>query len=207
MPNLQDPNWVLVLVGSLTCLVIGWQSIETRKAANASKKSAAAALLSIQAFINSERPWIQVIAEKQREDGGLIWDLKAVNRGRTPAAIISESFNCSIVGCVEFPPMPPEHSRPTVYAEPKILLPNEPLTLRTLTRRELGLSRGSEQSKLFDKHELEAHVFGIVFYRDVLGGADTLLHETHWCLSGMSWQKEEELLLFNSDIDGYVRHT
>jgi hypothetical protein len=103
--------------------------------------------------------------------------------------------------------MPPEHSHPTVYAEPKILLPNEPLTLRTLTRRELGLSRGSEQSKLFDKHELEAYVFGIVFYRDVLGGVDAVLHETHWCLSGMSWQKEEELLLFNSDIDGYVKHT
>jgi hypothetical protein len=26
-------------------------------------------------------------------------------------------------------------------------------------------------------------------------------------LSGMSWQKEEGLLLFNSDIDGYVKHT
>jgi hypothetical protein len=206
MPNLQDPNWMLVLVGILTCVVICWQSVETRRAANASKNSASAALLSIQAFINSERPWIQVIVERQRE-GYLIWDVKAINRGRTPAQIVSESFNYSIVGCLEFPPMPPEHSRPTVYTEPKILLPNEPFTLRTLTRRELGLSHGSEQSNLFDKHELEAYVFGIVFYRDVLGGADSILHETHWCLSGMSWQKEEGLLLFNSDIDGYVKHT
>src|ERR1035438_3870256 len=40
---LKDPNWVLVIVGSVTCGVIGWQSFETRQAARASKKSADAA--------------------------------------------------------------------------------------------------------------------------------------------------------------------
>jgi hypothetical protein len=35
----KDPNWVLVIVGSITCGVIGWQSWETRKAANAARDS------------------------------------------------------------------------------------------------------------------------------------------------------------------------
>jgi hypothetical protein len=48
------PEWVLVIVGSLTFIVIGWQSYETKRAADAGNKSA-------QAFVNSERAW--VIAE------------------------------------------------------------------------------------------------------------------------------------------------
>ena len=35
---LEDPNWVLVIVGSVTCLVIGWQSWETRKSAKGGQK-------------------------------------------------------------------------------------------------------------------------------------------------------------------------
>ena len=35
----KDPNWVLVIVGSITCGVISWQSRETRRAAKASEKA------------------------------------------------------------------------------------------------------------------------------------------------------------------------
>ncbi|MFI5098700.1 MAG: hypothetical protein ACHQT6_12075 [Candidatus Acidiferrales bacterium] len=35
----KSPEWVLVLVGVITCIVIGWQSSETRKSAQAAKES------------------------------------------------------------------------------------------------------------------------------------------------------------------------
>ncbi len=52
---LKDPNWVLVIVGSITCGVIGWQSWETRKAAEA-------AFLQIQMMKDKERARIEVKA-------------------------------------------------------------------------------------------------------------------------------------------------
>jgi hypothetical protein len=47
----ESPEWVLVIVGCITFIVIGWQSFETRRAATAAK-------LSADAFINSERGWV-----------------------------------------------------------------------------------------------------------------------------------------------------
>jgi hypothetical protein len=35
----HDPNWVLVVVGSVTCFVVAWQSFETRRTANVAYKT------------------------------------------------------------------------------------------------------------------------------------------------------------------------
>jgi hypothetical protein len=53
-------NGLLVAVGVATCVVVGWQAIETREAARASVKSADAAKLNADALINSERAWLLV---------------------------------------------------------------------------------------------------------------------------------------------------
>jgi hypothetical protein len=47
----SSPEWVLVFIGGGTAFVIGWQSWETRKAAQASSKSAVA-------FVTAERAWV-----------------------------------------------------------------------------------------------------------------------------------------------------
>jgi hypothetical protein len=71
---LSNPEWALVIVGILTMFVIGWQAVETRRAAQASKQSigvmerqtkatedaAKAAQASADAMINSERAWVIV---------------------------------------------------------------------------------------------------------------------------------------------------
>jgi hypothetical protein len=49
----KDPNWVLVIVGSVTCLVIGWQSFATAQ-------SVKAAFLQIQMTKSKERARIQL---------------------------------------------------------------------------------------------------------------------------------------------------
>lgn len=52
---LHDPNWVLVIVGSVTCLVIGWQSFATAQ-------SAKAAYLQIQMMKDKERARVEIKA-------------------------------------------------------------------------------------------------------------------------------------------------
>jgi hypothetical protein len=52
---LTDPNWVLVIVGSVTCLVVGWQSFATAQ-------SAKAAFLQIQMMKDKERARVEIKA-------------------------------------------------------------------------------------------------------------------------------------------------
>ena len=49
----RDANWWLVIIAGLTGGFIGWQSWETRKAAEGAKESG-------EAFINAERAWIMI---------------------------------------------------------------------------------------------------------------------------------------------------
>lgn len=80
----QPSAWILVIIGIITCGFIGWQSWETRKAAQA-------ALRNTQALINSERPWIMVQVDVL--DGGnaakSLFRLKAFNYGKNPAHVIA----------------------------------------------------------------------------------------------------------------------
>jgi hypothetical protein len=85
-PPLERPEWWLVGVGIVTCVVIAWQSWETGKAAQAAKKAAEAALMNAQAVINAERAWIVVGVEFPKFDQFVF---KATNVGRTPAKITS----------------------------------------------------------------------------------------------------------------------
>jgi len=53
-------NWALVLVAIVTAGVIGWQSWETRKAAEAAKEAADAARENSKALMDSTRAWVTV---------------------------------------------------------------------------------------------------------------------------------------------------
>jgi hypothetical protein len=81
-------EWALVVVGIATAIVVGWQSFETRKAAQA-------ALLNAQAVINAERPWVMVqIKEDQVERGEGVFDMRSFqftifNYGKSPAHVIT----------------------------------------------------------------------------------------------------------------------
>lgn len=193
-------TWAILL----TLLALAEQTSQTKVAAQA-------ALLNIQAFINSERPWIQVVAEESKIFGQSHWEIKAVNKGRTPAVIVSESIDYKIIGAVEFLDLPPRHSAQKAHREPKILLPDQMCELRTVTKKEFGLVAGSEQSKQFDTLEFEGFAYGILFYRDVLGARDAIPYETHWCFECLPWGKEGEevgITLMESTLnEAYTKHT
>jgi hypothetical protein len=107
-----SPEWVLVIVGSLTFLFVGWQAYETRRAADASNKSA-------RAFVNSERAWIaaelipiaamfqdkswrvpigdnwkELSTEQILKGEHLKHRLRITNMGKTPAFITKWTVEC-----------------------------------------------------------------------------------------------------------------
>jgi hypothetical protein len=93
----RDPSWALVLVGILTAGVIGWQAVETRRAAQASQSSAEAALaqadISRKSFISQFRPRIPIRSIwLLEEDGALVIEIWLTNRGETSAHIIGSDI-------------------------------------------------------------------------------------------------------------------
>ena len=76
-PDNKAPEWTLVVVGCITFGVIGWQSWETRKAAEA-------ALISAQTLINAERARLIVVLSNP---GGFAINLVAKNTGRSTARV------------------------------------------------------------------------------------------------------------------------
>ena len=100
------PNGTATLALILTLLAVAEQAKETAKSTKAAQESAQgalaaanAALLNAQAFINAERPWILVKAElAKRPESGTWYDVVAVNKGRTPAEVISHTENRTVIG-------------------------------------------------------------------------------------------------------------
>ena len=94
---LHDPNWVLVIVGSITCLVIGWQGWETRKAAQGAKENAEATAAQLEIMKSKERAQLRVeidplnLVYDQKADGYPI-QLRVVLDGATRAIILNESI-------------------------------------------------------------------------------------------------------------------
>jgi len=193
------PEGIGVWAVILTLAAITWQSDETRK-------SAAAALLNSQAFINSERPWIQVdFVEKGR---GLGIEIRAVNKGRTPAALISRNKQRGVFDPIESSPKNPIYEPKEVFERPKIVFPGEALSLWWLISVEeaTGIEKTSANINRFIDIDLEVITFGNIVYKDVLGGGATF--ETRWCYYVMPWNNPWGFLLIeNATNEEYTART
>jgi len=119
----KSPEWILVIVGVLTALVIGYQSWATMLAARATERmvgpaadSASAALLSAQAVINSERPWlfIEIVTVPANADNNDIpehlgFSVRFRNRGKTPAEVVSFDQHPDCCRGTDDLPSPPKY--------------------------------------------------------------------------------------------------
>jgi hypothetical protein len=104
--------------GFIGVVLIFWQNILVGRSVKLAKASADTALLSAQAVINSERPWVVIFAANTKRGAFF----RAGNSGRTPAEIISFSAECKCVENLrELPPEPEFKSRKTPQI--KILMP------------------------------------------------------------------------------------
>jgi len=111
----EKPDGMLVILGAITCGIIIWQTIQTRRAANA-------ALLNAQAVINSERPWI---VPKAAIVGGA-FVVTGENRGRTPALILSSWGRYIFTDNPDGLPEPPEYTDGSQLVEYTFLTGDDP---------------------------------------------------------------------------------
>lgn len=199
----------LVVVALGTGCVIGWQSWETRKAARGAQVAADAALLNAQAFINAERPWILVKAEMaKRWEAGTWYQVVAVNKGRTPAEVISHAENCIVIGIVDSLPNIAEYGKTEPYPSPQIIVPGESVVIGEITEYSL-VGKNVADITRFRNMETEGYVYGSIIYRDLLGRPDAAkLYETRWCFS-VHTCGVQELLVMEYGWGGteYTRHT
>lgn len=105
---IASPDWPLVIVGIITCLVIGWQSWETRRSAEATRKSITLQFrprLIIRGMVLIPGKYVPVAGADQTGDE---WKIEYVvaNIGGT-AACVSESNLTIVVPEGELPPFPP----------------------------------------------------------------------------------------------------
>jgi hypothetical protein len=110
---LNNPEWALVVVGILTILVIGWQAVETRRAAQATQSSAKTiqqqiavmerqtkatedAATAAKDTAESTKQSIEMMINKER--ARLRIDLKKLNLAAKPFAVYTVDFTVAIDG-------------------------------------------------------------------------------------------------------------
>jgi hypothetical protein len=225
-------NWILTILGGIgggvaviTLILIKSQAdtmetqakdaresgVEATKislaTAQAAQKSADAALLNAQVLINSERPWILVRVEASKGALGFDgFDITAVNRGRTPASILSYSTNCLIVDEGEAMPAEPECGKMKTVSE--ILLPDEPTHLDSVGDGTVAMYCVSEEKwQRVLGMDAWAYFVGRIVYRDLLSPADTPPHETQWAFSYVQGSGGEFYLTPFTAPPGWKKHT
>jgi hypothetical protein len=158
-------TWAIIATG----VVIGWQSFQTKKAAQA-------ALLNAQAVINSERPWIMVTVEEVVGPSGG-FNLYMTNKGRTPAMVTGAYIGCVVVKDLSALPNKAPYG-PGSMAKDRIVLAGEKLPITWFD--------GSTLKKIVGKGfpsapwDGDIFVFGKVAYRDLLSPSSRSAHETRW---------------------------
>jgi hypothetical protein len=219
----QSPEWILVIVGIITFLVVGYQSWATKRAAVATesyveavkeqtplfRQSAEAALGNATAVIDSERAWIVADPEtpppfEKDHITRLVCRLR--NVGKTPARIMEVAERVFVAN--EKCPLPenPEYLPQNIHrSSPKggaLMAPNVTMTrLLNVYPSEMGqVERG----------ESILYVYGYVIYRDVFSQQE---HRTDYGFifntpnTPMGGGDPVTRMFFMSDLPGYNEAT
>jgi hypothetical protein len=190
------PNWVLVFVAALTGGVICWQSIQTKRAAQA-------ALLNAQVVINAERPWLLMRVEPHKSGG---FSVRTQNKGRTPAMITDARMGCIAVNSIFDLPKDPPYG-PGKLVQNRIVVADDTAWLTWFERSHLRKILGND----FDKalaHDRQIFVFGNVIYRDILKPRSPL-HESRWvCVFDLTEDGDSINSIEGMGVcEGYDRYT
>lgn len=184
-------NWALVVIAAITAWAIWIQAKETKKAAEDGRSSADAALLNAQAVLDSERPWLVVMPERNIATGELGFHFRVMNKGRTPARLVSATIDDTFIVRPDQLPIPPPY-KTAFYAPPnRFLASGDGFNIRR-TQSEANI--GINPVNLLKSHRAQIDkaqpgefliFFGEVIYDDVLGsnGSGYKQHRTRWCFA------------------------
>ena len=202
-PNGNTPaQWILIIVTAITAAFICWQAWETKKAAKATRDSAKAALLNVQAAINTERPWLVVTAQHQIDNPPKKFSFRITNQGRTPARIIKQE----VAG--EFFPNPMGLPIPPVYHPDVIplglLVQGNSFAVFPVEPERWAIERGMKEQEI-DGARMFLCVYGRVVYEDLIsrGTESAVLRETRWCFVYLA----QERRFSQSGPEEYNRYT
>ena len=200
--------WALIL----TLVVIGIQAIIMQKHAGHLKTlsesaadNAKAARSNALAIINAERPWVVIVIERDKRLPNF-FRVRAENRGRTPAAILSAREGCAEAAETSELPPSPAYSKEKHFKEPLLLINGESQGMSDLSpdRVKSGYFPG------FASWEKIGYVFGSVVYRDLLDAPDAPEHETRWCCKldpDLSGEIDNDDFYLIQGPEEYTKHT
>jgi hypothetical protein len=152
---LERPDWWLVIIAGLTGCVIGWQSWETRKAAEATVESAKATRDSIRLqekgmklTVNAERPYL-VISVESPSPNKFVFIAK--NEGKTPARIKSiwSKPIPAVMGQPGPVPSDDETAESLISTPPQVLPTNGTCTVFYCDEHRLELMQASKFSSIY----------------------------------------------------------
>jgi hypothetical protein len=170
-------TWAIIL----TFVVIGWQSRETRKAAEAAKVSAEAATLNATTLVSAERAWVQVEMAKEIEwvkaQGGevsiLIWPV-IKNYGRTPAQVDLIVIRPHQVNKDKNFPNPPELPAKPEYVSPETVYTDKQGFLpQTMGISPVCISISKKEFDIIRSGEVFFYIYGEILYGDITGQGRT----------------------------------
>jgi hypothetical protein len=195
-PSQITYEWVLVIVGVITCFVIGWQALETRRAAEATrisaeetKTAANAALLNAQAVINSERPWLLIqtneikdpflipVEAGSRHAAHCIFSIK--NWGRTPGIVFSEKVELQISDNPIALPDCKVYNVDWKRDNPLPFPPNESIPVEA-NLSPIGFITKKDSDGILSKDKF-LWLCGFIRYRDTFERAKAPEYETQFC--------------------------
>jgi hypothetical protein len=212
---LSKPDWWLFLATVATLGVISYQTMQTKRAADAAKNSADAALLNARAVINAERAWISVTPHKETPKFYAVRDKnspipenlvevlpiahlfagKLLNVGKTPAKIEGAA-----VRYVRTPIHPSKWDANPDYGDiakgVRFAFPDEDDSISAELYPTATLTQAQIDAVQDRKEFLFA--FGIVQYRDVY---DTL-HETRF---GYVYEPQDSHLVMKDGVIETIR--
>jgi len=188
----------------------GYAEAAAETAANTAQAAASiaqAALLNVQAVMNSERPWILVTVEPSRSSENS-FTVVATNRGRTPAQILATAERTRIAIDENHLPRTPEYrnEKPGASRVPIILVPGESVAIKPFSRDDVkGLCDSEERFKRIEIWEEKVFLYGRIIYRDLIASVDDQEHETNWCCWYIHGRQNSGLVIAGSSE--YNSHT
>jgi len=181
------------------------RSVESSAAAAADQ--ARAALLTAQAIIDSERPWISITVEPYLTDTNS-FVITATNRGRSPAQIVTTVDQHKFAIDERQLPAVPDYQQNSEGFPPVpiILLSGESTAIKAFRREDLkGICESDERLRRVESWEDKVFIYGKIIYRDLIAHPDNRTHETTWCCWYIHGRQKSGLVI--AGPPGYNLHT
>jgi hypothetical protein len=168
-------NLVLAVVGVGGIIVAILTLFKIERQTKAGETAAKAALLSAQAVINAERPWLLVVIESVKGPMGG-FNIFVKNKGRTPAMIVASHIGCVRVEDISHLPTEAPYGVGSMVQD-LIVVPDERPLIRWFDGKHIKQMLGDVRLAYW---EGRTFIFGKVIYRDLADPTPDRIHETRW---------------------------